>query len=243
MKANRIAGPLVTAAAIVVAWQGLHWLGKGIITSPWDAVHKLYLLGGTADFWGNVTVTAYAFGVALVISIVCGIVVGMSLGISRLATAVAEPILINLYSIPKVTLYPLVLLCFGLGISAKVAFGVMHGMIPITIFTMSAIRQMKPVYLRSAQTMHLGPVQTAVTVVLPAILPEVLSGIRLGLSLTLLGVLIGEMFASVRGLGFMITSAMGRGDMDTIMAIALLLSVFAIAANRLLLQLDRSPAA
>jgi NitT/TauT family transport system permease protein len=32
-------------------------------------------------------------------------------------------------------LYPLVLLVFGLGISAKVAFGVMHGVIPVILFT------------------------------------------------------------------------------------------------------------
>jgi len=52
----------------------------------------------------------------------------------------------------------------------------------------------------------------AATIVLPAILPEVMSGTRLGFSLTLLGVLIGEMFASRRGLGFLITNAIGLGD-------------------------------
>lgn len=45
-----------------------------------------------------------------------------------------------LYSIPKVTLYPLVLLVFGPGLSAQVAFGVMHGLAPIAIFTMNAMR-------------------------------------------------------------------------------------------------------
>ena len=39
--------------------------------------------------------------------------------------------LVALYSIPKLTLYPILLLAFGLGMSAKVAFGVIHGVIPI----------------------------------------------------------------------------------------------------------------
>jgi NitT/TauT family transport system permease protein len=47
------------------------------------------------------------------------------------------------------------------------------------------------------------------------------------------------MFASQRGLGFLITRAMGLGDIATIMAVAVFLSVFAIAANAALLQLDR----
>ena len=49
----------------------------------------------------------------------------------RLANGRAmEPMLVALYSIPKITLYPIILLVFGLGMSAKVAFGAIHGIIP-----------------------------------------------------------------------------------------------------------------
>jgi len=177
---------------------------------------------------------------ATILGILGGVSLGVALGLSRLSSAVAGPILVNLYSIPKVTLYPLVLLCFGLGLAAKVAFGVMHGMIPMTIFTMNAIRQMKPVLLRSSKMMRLTAWQTASTIVLPAVMPEVLSGIRLGFSLTLLGVLIGEMFASKRGLGFLVTNAMNLGDTETIMAVAVLLTAFAVTANGLLINLGSS---
>jgi NitT/TauT family transport system permease protein len=104
---------------------------------------------------------------------------------------------------------------------------------------MNAIRQMKPVYRRTSQVLRLTTLQTALTVIVPAILPEIISGVRLGFSLTLLGVLIGEMFASQRGLGFLLTSAINLGQIDTIMAIALLLTVFAIACNALLMTFDR----
>jgi NitT/TauT family transport system permease protein len=116
----------------------------------------------------------------------------------------------------------------------------MHGLIPVTIFTMKAIMQIKPVLWRTAHAMRLTARQSALTIALPAVLPEVIAGARLGFSLTLLGVLIGEMFASQRGLGFMIMSAMGLGDIATIMAIAVFLSAFAIAANALLLWLNRA---
>jgi NitT/TauT family transport system permease protein len=194
----------------------------------------------TDQFWGNVAETGQAFAMALIISIVGGIGLGTLLGLNRTSGVVSEPILIALYSLPKVTLYPLVLLCFGLGISAKVAFGAMHGLIPVALFTMKAIMQLKPVYLRTAQALRLTPSQVATTIALPAVLPEVMAGARLGFSLSLLGVLIGEMFASKRGLGFMINSAMGLGDIATIMAVAVFLSIFAITANALLLLIDRA---
>ena len=53
------------------------------------------------------------------------------LGAHRLSGEVSEPILVALYSIPKITLYPVVLLLFGLGMSAKIAFGAIHGIIPV----------------------------------------------------------------------------------------------------------------
>jgi NitT/TauT family transport system permease protein len=238
---KRAGDSLLLILGILAAWQVLYWLAGDIaLTSPADTAVHLWKLLGTARFWGHAAETARAFGFAVAISLAGGVALGTLLGLNRTSGVVSEPILIALYSLPKVTLYPLVLLCFGLGMSAKVAFGAMHGLIPVTIFTMKAIMQIKPVLWRTAHAMRLSARQTALTIALPAVLPEVIAGARLGFSLTLLGVLIGEMFASQRGLGFMIMSAMGLGDIATIMAVAVFLSVFAIAANALLLWLDRA---
>ncbi|HEX3439628.1 MAG TPA: ABC transporter permease subunit [Pseudolabrys sp.] len=232
---------VILIVALLAVWQGLHAIaGDTTLTSPTDTFVKLGQLMRTDQFWVNVAETGQAFVMALVISLVGGIGLGTLLGLNRTSGVVSEPILIALYSLPKVTLYPLVLLCFGLGISAKVAFGAMHGLIPVALFTMKAIMQLKPVYLRTAQALRLTPSQVATTIALPAVLPEVMAGARLGFSLSLLGVLIGEMFASKRGLGFMINSAMGLGDIATIMAVAVFLSIFAVAANALLLLIDRA---
>ena len=144
-----------------------------------------------------------------------------------------------LYSIPKITLYPVILLLFGLGISAKIAFGVIHGIIPVILFTMNAVRNIRAVYLRSARAMRLTVAQTAATIIIPAALPEIVSGFRIGFALTLLGTLIGEMFASQRGIGYMLVKAMETGDTGTVMSLALLLVVLATTASAALLALDR----
>jgi NitT/TauT family transport system permease protein len=237
---RRFVDSLLVALVIVACWQCLNWaVGNNSLSSPWSTVVALVQMLGTAAFWGNVGETARALAYALVIALAGGVALGVLLGANRMSGVVAEPILLNLYSLPKVTLYPLVLLVFGLGLSAKVAFGGMHGLIPILMFTMNAIREMRPVYLRASKTMRLSFARTIVYVVLPAIFPEVVSGLRLGFSLTLLGVLIGEMFASQRGLGYLLTSAMNLGDIRTIMAVALFLTVFALSCNGLLMMADR----
>jgi NitT/TauT family transport system permease protein len=192
-----------------------------------------------ASFWGHVGATMSAFGLALAISAVAGVAFGLVLGMRRFAGEVAEPILGSLYTIPKVTLYPLMLLIFGLGMSAKVAFGVIHGLIPVMLFTMAAVRNIPPVLLRTARTLHLSPMQTALSVLAPAVTPEIVTGLRVGFALTLLGVLIGEMFASQRGLGFLIINGINNHDVRMTTAVTLIVVVFAVAANGLMLALDR----
>jgi NitT/TauT family transport system permease protein len=230
---------LSTFAALVFAWQLLHWItGELVLPSPLGAASRLALIAGDPEFSGHAWETGRAFVTALLISLVGGLCLGVLLGVHRLSGEVAEPLLVALYSIPKITLYPLILLSFGLGISAKIAFGALHGIIPVIIFSMNAVRNLRPVYLRSARAIRLTPLQTGLHVIVPATLPEIVSGLRLGFALTLLGTLIGEMFASQRGIGYMLVKAMESNEPTTIMALALLLIGFATCASWALLALD-----
>jgi NitT/TauT family transport system permease protein len=166
-------------------------------------------------------------------------VLGLILGFQRFAGDVAEPVLVALYTIPKVTLYPLILLIFGLGVSAKVAFGVIHGVIPVILFTLNAVKNINPVLIRTSRVMRLSTWQTVTAVLTPAVMPELITGIRVGFSLTMLGVLIGEMFASQRGLGFLIINGISMHNVQMTTAVILIVVLFAIAANGLLLAFDR----
>ena len=87
--------------------------------------------------------------------------------------------------------------------------------------------------------MALSPLDIVARVILPAALPEIFAGLRIGFSLTVIGTLLGEMFASQRGLGFLLMNAIGLHDIDLIMALTLLLSLFAGTASIMLLALNR----
>src|SRR5271168_946603 len=105
--------PILVVLSLVALWQVLHQLAGD---------------------------SALAFAQALLIACVGGVAIGVLLGGHRLSGEVAEPLLVGLYSIPKITLYPVILLLFGLGMPAKVAFGALHGIIPVVLFTINAVR-------------------------------------------------------------------------------------------------------
>jgi NitT/TauT family transport system permease protein len=234
--ARRWLDALTLLVVLVVLWQALsELLGPDVLTTPWRTIERAARIVSDPDFPASLYVTSFAFGSAFLISVVCGVCLGLVLGARRLAGDVMEPLLMGFYSIPKVTLYPVVLLAFGLGLWAKIVFGVMHGIVPITIFTMNAVRNLPPIYARAARTYRLSPLAFARHVLLPACIPEVVAGLRIGFSLTLLGTLIGEMFASQSGIGHLLMMAMDRAETSMIMALALMLFVFATLANVLFL--------
>lgn len=237
---GRRSDPVFVLLAVLALWQAAHWATGGTtLAGPAQALARLWVLLGRVGFRADVADTGSAFLLSAAVSVMVGIALGGLLGLSRLAGRVVEPVLASFYALPKVTLYPVVLLLFGLGFSAKVAFGVMHGLVPILLLTMNAVLQVRPVHLRTARAMRLGTARTLIWVVLPSIVPEVLAGVRIGVPLALLGVLIGEMFASRRGLGSVAMRAMETNDGATLLAVAVLLSVAALAVNAGLRRLSR----
>src|ERR1041385_4446442 len=212
----------VLIACILAGWHLLFWwAGSSALTSPLDTIGYTLQLLGSPSFYPHLAETAKSFAAALAIAISCGILIGFSLGLYRFAAEVGEPVLVALYSIPKITLYPIVLLAFGIGMPAKIAFGAIHGIVPIAIFALGAVRNLNPVYLKAARVMRLPPSRIASHVLLPAAIPEIFTGIRIGFSLTLIGTLLGEMFASQRGLGYLLIQAIGMNTVKVIMAVTL----------------------
>jgi NitT/TauT family transport system permease protein len=228
---------LVLVAALM--WAAMAAMaGPDALSPPGPTIERSWAYLFNASFWRHARATGVAFGYACLISLVGGVIIGVLIGMSRLAAEAFEPILGTLYSLPKITLYPIILLVFGLGLAAKVAFGVLHGIFPVALLTIGAIKNVKQVYLKSARIMRLTPLQTAATVVMPAILPEVVTGLRIGFSSALLGTLVAELFASEEGLGFMLIRAMEAHRVTDIMALSLLLFAFAASIGGALLAIE-----
>ncbi len=236
---RRASDTLAILIVLLLAWQALHAIaGETALPAPITTLVYLAHNVTTPRFTESALTTAQELALALIFAYGIGLALGVWMGAHRLSGQVGEPILVALYSLPKITLYPVVLLICGLGLSGKVVFGAMHGILPVALLTMGAIRAIPPVYLRAARTLHLTPWQTIASVLLPAALPEVFTGLRIGFTVTLLGVLLGEMFASKQGLGALIMNAVSLAQGEEMMTVAVILFVFAAIANGLLLFIE-----
>ncbi|HVI13644.1 MAG TPA: ABC transporter permease subunit [Pseudolabrys sp.] len=214
-------------------------VGDVALRSPWQTVNFLGKLMQTDLFWLHLADSLKAFAVALAIAVILGLLIGFALGLHRLSGEAMEPMLVALYSIPKITLYPIILLAFGIGISAKIAFGAIHGIIPVALFTLNAVRTTRPILIKTGRVLKLSPAVMVREILFPAAVPEIFTGIRVGFSLTLIGTVLGEMFAAQRGLGYMLMSAISLYNIELIMSVTFLLVALAASVNMALLVIDR----
>lgn len=231
---------LLFPLALLALWQVLAVvLGDFFVASPLASLSAL--LEGVGDGWlgadAGVTLVALAYGYLL--AVVFGVVIGFLLGLSRFAYAVFEPIVVALYALPKVALYPIFLFAFGLGIASQAWFAMFFGVFPIIIFTMSGTRNVSEVMLKVGRSLRLSRLQLFRTIVFPAIRPSMVAGLRIGFGVTFLGVVLSQMFAARSGLGYVLVQSVSLHDMPRLYGLVLLLTLFAFAVNGAFLLWER----
>jgi NitT/TauT family transport system permease protein len=227
------------AIGFVCLWQIFYTIGGAIaLASPLDATRKALEMLGSRIFWGDLRATFSAFFFAVLIETLLGLLIGATLGLRRMTGDVLEPMVAGLYAIPKLMFFPMITLFFGIGIHSEVAFGVLHGIVPIILFTMSAVRNLKPVYFKTGRVMRLSAAQMVLTIALPGAIPEIFTGLRIGIAGALIGVILSEMFGSSRGVGFRLMNAVANNVVADISALTLLLIVVAAGISLTLMAID-----
>jgi ABC-type nitrate/sulfonate/bicarbonate transport system, permease component len=114
---------LVVVAAILGVWQATVEIGlvdAFWISSPVLVVQELWSELASGAWFGDVAITVLEAVIAFVISSVLGIVAGLLLARSPFWDDVLAPLVLALNSLPRVALAPLIILWFGIGMTAKV---------------------------------------------------------------------------------------------------------------------------
>lgn len=124
---------------------------------------------------------------------------------------------------------PWIVLLLGFGTAPAVAYGALHGLFPILVLVIGGVRDVDRTLITVARAYGARPWQVYWKVILPASVPSVLASLRLGLVFSLLGVLIVEMFAGVRGMGYVMSAYANGFQAAQLFAATALVSLASIA--------------
>lgn len=201
------------------------WFGGG------SASNNTFDLLQNFVIWDNFLVTGKVYAVGLIISIAVGIPIGLMMGGSKWADALLSPYVWTLSSLPRIAIFPVLVLFIGLGDEIKYALVIATAIFPVIINTWAGVKTTEQSLINAAKVFGASRRELYQKVVLPYTLPFVVTGVQLALSRGLVGVVIAEFLTGASqngGLGWLIFRA-ARGFNGALTYAALVsLAIFAL---------------
>lgn len=167
-----------------------------------------------------------ALGYAL--AVICGVSVGMAMGRHRRLQAALDPVVVGMLASPKLLFIPLLYALFGVSRNAQIGVIFLSAVFIIVANTMSAVRTVDPAAVEMALAFGATRRQLFWKVLLPGSLPLTMAGLRLGMSRAVGGMITGEMFITLFGLGAELRTYGARFDAAGVLAILLVVAAVAL---------------
>ena len=101
------------------------------------------------------------------------------------------------------------------------------------------MRDVHPIYLRSAACLGASRLQTLLLVILPAALPFILAGMRQGIAISLIVLVAAELAGATAGVAYMMSMGHQLFRVDIMFAGLFMLGAMGFAADRLFVAASR----
>lgn len=184
-----------------------------------------------ADIYQHLGVTLAETVMAFAIGSAAGLGGGLWLALSPMASAILEPYIKAMNSMPRIILAPIFAVWFGLGMGSKVALGVTLVFFIVFFNVYQGVKEVSPVVLANAKMLGASQKQLLRHVYLPSATSWVFSSLHTSVGLAFVGAVVGEYLGSSQGVGYLILQAEGSFDINTVMAGILVLTAFALALD------------
>jgi NitT/TauT family transport system permease protein len=221
---------VASVGAALATWEGLAragWIDPLFVPAPSAVARSFGSVGALAV--GGLLDTLAKTAVAYVLAVVLGVAAGVAVGSLRALNDVLHPFVVALYGMPKILVLPWIVLLLGYGTAPAIVYGALHGFFPVMVLVGGAVRDVDRTLITVARSFGARPWQLYLKVILPAIVPSVIAAMRLGVVFCLLGVLVVELFAGIRGMGYVMGSLANAFRAPELFAATGLISVASIA--------------
>ncbi len=192
-----------------------------------------------ADIYEHLGVTLAETMLAFAIGAIGGLLGGLWLALSPMASAILEPYIKAMNSMPRIILAPIFAVWFGLGIASKVALGVTLVFFIVFFNVYQGVKEVSPVILANARMLGATQKQLLRHVYLPSATSWVFSSLHTSVGLAFVGAVVGEYLGSSRGVGYLILQAEGSFDINTVMAGIVVLTMFARVLDAVVGKIER----
>ena len=206
----RLLRPTVVVAAFLGLWEVAPRVGlvDKVFLPPFsEVVSAWFTLLGNGQLAEHVSASLSRALIGLAIAILVSIPLGVAIAWYRPVAEFLNPILELFRNTAALALLPVFILILGIGETSKVALVIYAASFPILLNTISGVRTVDPLLIKSARSLGLSPVRLFQKVILPAAVPTIFTGLRMAAASSILVLIAAEMVGAKAGLGYLITAS------------------------------------
>ena len=201
---------LIPITLLLAIWQGTVSFGLApptLLPPPGHVFMRMAEQLVTASFDQEILATLFRLFAGFLVAVVLGIAIGLAAAVNTTINAAVRPMVRVLAPLPKVALYPALLLLLGFGHESKITLVAADALFPILLSTYYGASTVEQKLIWSAMAAGTPPSEILFKVILPSAAPSILTGCRIGLVISCIVVFLAEMITSTDGLGHVLITA------------------------------------
>lgn len=173
------------------------------------------------------------------LAVVSGVTIGLLMGRYRKIEYLLDLYLNGFLATPKLVFVPLFYALFGVNRNVQIAVVFISAVFIIILTTMNALRTVDANYLEMARAFGAREPQLFWKILIPGALPLTMAGLRLGMGRAVKGMINGEMFIAIFGLGGLLRTYGSRFDAEKVFAVLLIVISVALICDFLVQLIER----
>jgi NitT/TauT family transport system permease protein len=178
--------------------------------------------------WPHILQTLYSTLIGFGLGVSIGVALGVLVGTSKVAYAVAYPLLVGFSSIPKVAVVPIFVLWFGSGTTPAILTAMVICIFPIVVNVATGLATTEPDLEDVLKTLGASKSEVLWNVGLPRAMPYFFASLKVAITLSFVGAVLSETVASNRGIGNVMMTASSNFQVSLVFAGLIILAVLGV---------------
>lgn len=165
------------------------------------------------------------------IAIVIGITIGIIMDLFNVVRSLLNPLIEIFRNIPSITLFPILLVIYGIGDASRIFVIFWTAIPPIILSCAYGLRTVDETIIEAGKTNGANKIQIMFLLKFPLAIPEILNGIKIAIGSGFIAIVVAEMLGASKGLGFMVTWATNAFKYDETYAYIIIIAVLGATVN------------
>lgn len=244
MKIKKLLLNLLGIIIFIALWQLLHDIkANPAIPSVSEILNSLFNIILDHKFYSNVISTVKLVFIGVLMATIVGIGTAFIMSFNEKMKHILMPVIECLRNIPAITLFPMLLVLYGIGDMSRIFVIFWTAYPSIIIQTYYGLTNVDNVLVEAAQSCGANKLQIYRHILFPLATSQILTGIKIAIGSGFVAIVVAEMLGASKGLGYMIlwcTNAFKYPETYAyIIIVALIGGLFNLIMNRIIKFYER----